>query len=168
MADVRIPAPLRRYTNGEAVVKIDGKNVKEIIENLEKKYPGIKERLLDETGSLRRFINIFVDKEDIRFKKMLDTEVSETSDISIVPAIAGGIKLPLELIFPEELVKEPVIYRLSKQFNIVFNIRRARVTEKYGELVVEFEGDEKTVDEAIAWLKKQNIKVNPVIKNASA
>ncbi|MCS7184491.1 MAG: NIL domain-containing protein [bacterium] len=86
----------------------------------------------------------------------------------MVPAIAGGTKIPLELIFPEELVKEPVIYELSKNFDIIFNIRRAKVTEKYGELVIELEGDEKTIDAAIEWLKQKNIKVNPVIKNSIA
>jgi molybdopterin synthase sulfur carrier subunit len=89
-AKVRIPAPLRKLTKDQAIVEADGKTVEELIANLEKKYPGLKERVCDESGQIRRFINVFINGEDIRFKEGAKTSVSEGSEVSIIPAIAGG------------------------------------------------------------------------------
>jgi molybdopterin converting factor small subunit len=86
---VRIPAPLRTLTGGLDEVPASGATVGEVIEDLEKRHPGIKERLLDAKG-VRRFINIYVGEEDVRFLKGLATEVKVGDQISIVPAIAGG------------------------------------------------------------------------------
>jgi len=90
MAKVRIPAPLRSYTKDQAEVSAAGQTVGEILRNLEESYPGIGARLLDEKGSVRRYVNIFHNDEDIRFLKDLETPVGENDRISIVPAIAGG------------------------------------------------------------------------------
>jgi sulfur-carrier protein len=89
MATVRIPTPLRTLTGGEDQVQAAGDTVKEVIETLEKNHPGIRERLLDEKG-VRRFVNIYVGDEDIRFLDGLGTKLKTTDEISIVPAIAGG------------------------------------------------------------------------------
>lgn len=86
---VRIPAALRTLTAGADEVKAAGKTVGEIIEDLEKRHPGLKDRLLDEKG-VRRFINIYVGEEDVRFTGGLSTELEPGDQISIVPAIAGG------------------------------------------------------------------------------
>lgn len=86
---VRIPAALRTLTAGADEVKAAGKTVGEIIEDLEKRHPGLKDRLLDEKG-VRRFINIYVGEEDVRFTGGLSTELKPGDQISIVPAIAGG------------------------------------------------------------------------------
>ena len=86
---VRIPTPLRTLTAGEEQVSIDGGTVSQVIENLEKKHPGMKDRLLDEKG-VRRFVNIYVGDEDIRFLDGLSTALKDGEEISIVPAIAGG------------------------------------------------------------------------------
>ena len=88
---VRIPTPLRKLTNGAGEIKIEAKNVAEMLECLEKNYPGMKTRLCDESGNLRRFINVFANEEDIRFKENLKTVLKDGDDISIVPAIAGGL-----------------------------------------------------------------------------
>ena len=87
--NVRIPTPLRTLTGGKEEVPAAGKNVREIIEDLERNFPGIKERLCDEKG-VRRFVNIYQNEEDIRFLDGLDTAVKEGDSISVVPAIAGG------------------------------------------------------------------------------
>lgn len=87
---VRIPTPLRNLTEGEGEVYVSGASVREVIDNLENKYPGLKERLCDESGEVRRFVNIFVNNEDIRFLSGLDTPVKAATEISIIPAIAGG------------------------------------------------------------------------------
>jgi molybdopterin synthase sulfur carrier subunit len=90
MAIVRIPTPLRKLTGGAEEVQAAAKSVGELIGELEKKYPGIKERICDESGSVRRFVNIFVKDEDIRFLQNLETPLGEKDEVSIVPAIAGG------------------------------------------------------------------------------
>lgn len=87
---VRIPSPLRSLTAGQGKVDGAGANINDLVENLEKKFPGMKARLYDETGNLRRFVNIYVNEEDIRFLKGKDTPLKEGDEISIVPAIAGG------------------------------------------------------------------------------
>ena len=89
MATVRIPTPLRTLTGGEDQVQAAGDTVKDVIETLEKNHPGIRERLLDDKG-VRRFVNIYVGDEDIRFLDGLATPLKATDEISIVPAIAGG------------------------------------------------------------------------------
>lgn len=87
---VRIPTPLRKLTNGSDEVTAAGKNVAEIIEDLEKTYPGLKERICEGDGKLRRFVNIYLNDEDIRFKENLETVLKENDELSIIPAIAGG------------------------------------------------------------------------------
>jgi molybdopterin synthase sulfur carrier subunit len=87
---VRVPTPLRKYTQGADEVNAQGSNVKSLVEDLEKNYPGIKERICDETGKVRRFVNVYVNGDDIRFLQNLDTALKEGDNISIVPAIAGG------------------------------------------------------------------------------
>jgi molybdopterin converting factor small subunit len=89
MTTVRIPTPLRTLTGGQDEVPATGGTIAEVIDDLEKRHPGIKDRLLDAKG-VRRFINIYVGEEDVRFLKGLATEVKATDQISIVPAIAGG------------------------------------------------------------------------------
>ncbi|OVE78243.1 molybdopterin synthase sulfur carrier subunit [bacterium F11] len=87
---VRIPAPLRKLTQDNPVVEVEGKTIQELLASLEKNYPGLKERICDESGQIRRFVNIFVDGEDIRFKDGANTPVSDGAEVSIIPAIAGG------------------------------------------------------------------------------
>ena len=87
---VRIPTPLRKLTGNEDEVTVDGTSVGEAIENLEKNYPGIKERICEADGNLRRFVNVYLNDEDIRFMKNLETELSDGDELSIIPAIAGG------------------------------------------------------------------------------
>lgn len=88
---VRVPTPLRKYTQGIDEVNAQGSNVKSLVEDLEKNYPGIKERICDETGKVRRFVNVYVNGDDIRFLQNLDTLIKEGDNIAIVPAIAGGV-----------------------------------------------------------------------------
>ncbi len=87
---VRIPTPLRSLTNGSEEVTVEGGSIKEVVDNLETKHNGGKERLCDENGQIRRFINIYLNDEDIRFKDNQEASVSDGDQISIVPAIAGG------------------------------------------------------------------------------
>lgn len=87
---VRIPSPLRTYTNGADVVEASGATVGEVLDALKGKAAGIETRLFKGPGQLNRFVNIYVNEEDIRFQKNLETPVKDGDEISIVPAIAGG------------------------------------------------------------------------------
>ena len=87
---VKIPTPLRRVTGGVSDVSADGATVRELIEDLERQFPGMRERLCDETGALRRFVNVFVGDEDIRFLEGIETAIEEGAQVSIIPAVAGG------------------------------------------------------------------------------
>ena len=87
---VRVPGPLRRLTSGEAEVKVEGATVADVLATLEAQYPGFRDRLYDDSGNLRQFINIYVNDSDIRFGQGLDTPISERDELSIVPAVAGG------------------------------------------------------------------------------
>jgi MoaD family protein len=87
---VRIPTPLRTLTGGQDEVTAEGKTIADLIADLEKRHPGIRDRLLDEKG-VRRFVNIYVGEEDIRFLEGLKTELKAGDSVSIVPAIAGGV-----------------------------------------------------------------------------
>jgi molybdopterin synthase sulfur carrier subunit len=90
MPTIRIPAPLRKLTNNQEEVPATGTSLGDILDELNKTYPGFGERILDEQGDIRRFVNIFVNDEDVRFLQERNTPVKETDVISIVPAIAGG------------------------------------------------------------------------------
>ncbi|NWF71580.1 MAG: MoaD/ThiS family protein [Nitrospirae bacterium] len=90
MINVRIPTPLRPLTKGQGEVTAQAKSIAEMIETLNASHPGIKSRLCDETGELRRFVNIYVNEEDIRFLKGKETSLKDGDEVSIVPAIAGG------------------------------------------------------------------------------
>ena len=87
---IRIPTPLRRMTNGQDKVEIDAPNLQEVIDQLDSDYPGFKERLVDESGELRYFVNIYLNGEDVRFLQGMKTSTTTGDEISIVPAVAGG------------------------------------------------------------------------------
>lgn len=90
MATIKIPTPLRSYTQDKGEVVASGATIGDVLQNLDKKFPGIGARLMDEKGAVRRYINIFHNDEDIRFLDNLGTPVSDADRISIIPAIAGG------------------------------------------------------------------------------
>jgi sulfur-carrier protein len=87
---VRIPTPLRQATDGVAEVQSEAPDVIGVISELETRYPGIRGRLRDESGALRRFVNLYVNGEDVRFKEGLDTSLKSGDELSIIPAVAGG------------------------------------------------------------------------------
>jgi MoaD family protein len=89
---VVIPTPLRKFTSGAETVEVEASTVKEVLDNLDSRYPGFRSSVCDESGSLRRFINIYLDGEDVRFLENLATPVTDGAEIAIVPAISGGIR----------------------------------------------------------------------------
>ncbi|MGC0422413.1 ubiquitin-like small modifier protein 1 [Embleya sp. AB8] len=87
---VRIPTILRTYTGGAAEVSVEGGTLAEVLDALEKDHTGIRARILDDEGKLRRFVNLYVDDEDVRFADGLATAIPEKGTVSIIPAVAGG------------------------------------------------------------------------------
>lgn len=179
---VRIPEALRSLTGGADEVQVEAANVRDMIAALEAKHAGIKERICDEKGNVRRFVNIFVSEEDIRFQQNLDTPLAAGSEVSILPAIAGGAakakaapKKPaasggtmirrVYLTFSQDTVTKPIIYEMVKKFDVVPNIRGASVTDEVGLLSLEVSGSPDEIENAFKWLRKNNIKVDPIEMN---
>lgn len=88
--EVRIPTVLRKYTNGESTIEAQGSDLLGVLEDVEKRYPGFKPQVLSEDGKLHRFINVYLNDEDVRFLKSLETGISAGDVVSILPAVAGG------------------------------------------------------------------------------
>ena len=88
--NVRIPTPLRKLTHDEELVQVDAKTISEVLTQLQNRFPGIQERLVDDSGAVRRFVNVYVNEEDIRFLQNQQTPLKDGDEISIIPAIAGG------------------------------------------------------------------------------
>ena len=87
---VRIPTILRTYTGGESEVSADGGTLAEVLDSLDGSYPGIQGRILDDQGAIRRFVNVYVGNDDVRFLEALDTATPEGAQVSVIPAVAGG------------------------------------------------------------------------------
>lgn len=181
---VRIPEALRSLTGGADEVQVEAANVRDMIAALEAKHAGIKERICDEKGNVRRFVNIFVSEEDIRFQQNLDTPLAAGSEVSILPAIAGGAAKAAKpakaapkgptggtmirrvyLTFSQDTVTKPIIYEMVKKFDVVPNIRGASVTDEVGLLSLEVSGSPEEIENAFKWLRKNNIKVDPIEMN---
>jgi sulfur-carrier protein len=178
---VRIPEVLRKLTNGSDLVTLEAGTVKEMLDALEKAHPGIKERICDEQGNVRRFVNVFVNEEDIRFQENLETKLPAGTEISILPAIAGGnakaakgakesapsgeVTRRVYLTFNSEQCTRPIIYELVKKFDVIPNIRSASVTEDIGIMGVEISGKRESVDKALDYCRKQGLKVDPIEMN---
>jgi MoaD family protein len=87
---VTIPTPLRRFTGNDAQIEVEAGTITEVIDQMDRKYPGFRARLCEEGGQLRRFFNIYIDGEDVRFLDDLETKIPEGAEVSIIPAISGG------------------------------------------------------------------------------
>ena len=173
---VRIPQPLQNLTGGNAEVEAEGSKAADLIDNLESRYEGIRKRLLDDEGKLRRFVNIYVNDEDIRFLDNLDTPIKEGDTVSIVPAIAGGDdsvvpgapgneKKKFYLTFPADLIQRPILWELIKKFDVIPNIRTASVSQEIGLIALELEGARGEIAKAREWLQNLNVMVEPVEMN---
>ena len=172
---VRIPTPLQKLTGNQSEIQCDAKNINEMLADLEKKHSGIKERLCDTDGKLRRFVNVYVNEEDIRFLQGQETVLKDGDDISIIPAIASGapsksektIRRQVMLVFPPDQIKEPAVFMMAKKYDVMPNIRRARVTETVGEMTLELEGTQKDVEAGIKYLEARKIKVELVLGDSA-
>ena len=166
---VRIPTPLRALTKGNAEIQAKGDTIDSLVSDLERQYPGLKDRLLDESGELRRFINIYVNQEDIRFLQAKKTTLKDGDEVSragdrrrVAGAVVAMARMRIRLTFPAALIQEPIVYRLVKDFDIVINIRRADVKADHGWMALELEGGEAALERGIKWLKDKGVQVDPI------
>ncbi len=164
---VRIPTPLKKLTGEQDIIKAKGRTVGEVIQWLTETYPGLKERFRNEQGEVRRFINIYVNNEDIRFIQNLETPLKDGDQLSIIPAIAGGssLKRRVTLTFPPKLIKVPVIYNIGHRYRLVTNIRSANVSENVGWVTLEIDGEEEEYSKALCYLNEVGVTVKPVEKD---
>jgi len=164
---VRIPSPLRKITGGLAEVDAAGANIDEVIADLTGNFPDLKERLCDDSGAIRRFINVYLNDEDIRFLDNKATAVKAGDEVSIVPAIAGGqdVTRKVYLTFPENLIKQPLIFQSGHKFKIITNIRSASITDKVGIVALEVTGENAEIDKTIAFFKENGVTVEPIELN---
>lgn len=162
---VRIPTPLRTLTGGKSEVESTGSTIVEVLNDLEKNFEGIKERICEQNGSIRRFVNVYLNDEDIRFIDNVNSAVKDGDTISIIPAIAGGTseKKKFYLNYPREVIKEPLIYLAGKNFNIVTNIRTASISNDIGILAMEIEGEPSEIEKAVKFFESKGVQVEPIV-----
>ncbi len=157
---VKVGAALSALLDGEREVETEGATVGELIQAL-----GMRERLCDGSGKLRRHFNIHVnDGEDVRLIDGLDTPVKDGDAVTILSAIAGGAEASRKvwLTFPEKLVERPLIWEVARKFKVVTNIRQASVSKKVGIVGLEISGEEDQVKSAIAFFADNGVSVEPI------
>ncbi len=157
---VRTGTALKSLLGGQHEVHGEGATVREVLERL-----GVRERLCDDTGRIRRHFNVHVNEgEDIRFLQGLDTPVKEGDTVTILSAIAGGSKVSRKvwLTFPKELIDRPLIWEVGRKFGVVTNIRQASVSKDIGIVGLELSGDEEEVTRAVDFLVGNGVTVKPI------
>lgn len=162
---VRIPTPLRTLTNGKSEVEADGTTIIGIINYLENNFAGIKERICEQNDQVRRFVNVYLNDEDIRFLDSVNSPVKDGDIISIIPAIAGGTpeRKKFYLNYPQEVIKEPLIYLIGKNFNVITNIRSASISNDIGIIALEIEGESPEIEKAVKFLEDKGVTVEPIV-----
>lgn len=157
---VRVGAALSTLLGGRQEAQAEGATVGEIIQAL-----GLRERLCDGQGQIRRHFNIHVNQgEDVRLLHGLDTPVREGDSVTILSAIAGGgqVSRKIWLAYPEELIERPLIWEVGRKFNVVTNIRQASVSGQVGIVGLEVSGEEEEVKRAIEFFIENGVSVQPI------
>ena len=161
---VRIPQALLPITGDKAEVPAEGKTIAELLDGLEARFEGIRAWVCDSVGALRPYVNIFINRSDARTLGGLSAPVAAGDCVSIIPAVAGGAATTrkLYLTFPQELIKEPIVFRVGHEFNVVTSVKAASVSNNIGFVALDLEGEPEELDRAIAWLKDKGVKVEPL------
>ena len=149
---VLIPTPLRKFTGDADTVTVDAATIGAMLKALDAAHPGLGKPLMDENGNPRKFVNIYLGGEDVRFLENAATILKEGDEVSIVPAIAGGASGTevYQLTFSRGMFHNPVLYTLGKKFRVVVNIRRANLSEEGGWIEIALTGPAEEIGRAIA------------------
>jgi molybdopterin converting factor small subunit len=161
---VRIPEPLHPLTGGESEVTAEGSTISELFDDLDQRYPGIRQWAFDGNGALRSYASVFVNRREVRAPDETSERIAPGDYVSLIATIAGGAKTARKvyLTFPQELIREPIIFRIGHDFKVVTNIHGASVSDSVGLVALEMQGEPKELDRAIAWLKGKGVKVEPL------
>jgi molybdopterin converting factor small subunit len=161
---VRFPEALQRLTGGEDEVTANGRTIAELFDDLEARFAGVRQWACDDADALRPYVSLFVNRQEVGPADGLDARVAAGDTVSIIPCVRGGAakKRRIYLTFPQELIREPIIFRIGHEFNIVTNIRGASVSDEVGLVALEIEGEPPELERAIEWLKKKGIKIEPL------
>ncbi|MDX1933939.1 MAG: MoaD/ThiS family protein [Capsulimonadales bacterium] len=169
---VLIPTPLRKFTGEADSVHIDADTVGSLLNTLVTVHDGLAKPLIDEEGKPRRFVNLYVNGEDIRFLQGTETPLGDGDELSIVPAIAGGVTPSgggiYNLTFTRAMFEVPILHNLGKRFRLTVNIRRAMLSEDAGWAEVELNGTIEEIGRAIAYLQTTGVSVTGPISDAVA
>ncbi|HWP30736.1 MAG TPA: NIL domain-containing protein [Fimbriimonadales bacterium] len=170
---IRLPSALISLTEGRQTIEVSAESVGEAFMALEAACPGLAGRLLDDSGALRRYVNVFVGRENIRNLRGLETPLKNGDELVILPAIAGGAKndvekVVLNLVARYDQVKEPWIWRICTDFNVKVNILKANIDEDFGWAQIELEGPIEEVQRCIAWLHTTGLHVEPHQRSVGA
>jgi molybdopterin synthase sulfur carrier subunit len=159
---VLIPTPLRKFTGDKDTVSVEAANIGAMLQALDAAHPGLGKPLIDENGDPRRFVNLFVNGEDIRFQQGKQTALSDGDEVSIVPAIAGGAGSGTEvynLTFHRDMYNRPILNSLAKRFRVTLTFRRANLSEDGGWAEVAFTGTADDIGRAIADLQTTGVNI---------
>lgn len=161
---VLIPTPLRKFTGNLDTVTVEAGTIGEMLQALDAAHPGLGKPLIDENGNPRRFVNLYVGGEDIRFKDNAQTVLSDGDEVSIVPAIAGGApadtaSLVYQITFHRGMYNVPILYNLGKKFRVTVNLRRAMMSEEAGFAEIELIGQDTEIERAIANLQTTGVSI---------
>lgn len=158
---VLIPTPLRKFTGEADTVTVDADNIGAMLKALDAAHPGLGKPLMDENGNPRKFVNLYLNGEDVRFLQNAATPLKEGDEVSIVPAIAGGANGTevYQLTFHRGMFHNPILYNIGKKFRVAVNIRRANMSEESGWAEIALTGPAEEIGRAIAELHTTGVNV---------
>jgi len=161
---VRIPEALCALTGGEDELVAEGSTLSELFDDLDVRFPGIRQWAFDGEGAVRSYVNVFLNHREVGAREAPAARVAPGDYVSIVPTIAGATKTSrkIYLTFPQELIREPIIFRIGHEFKVMTNIRGASVSDNIGLVALELEGAPDELDRAIEWLRAKGVTVEPV------
>jgi molybdopterin synthase sulfur carrier subunit len=158
---VLIPTPLRKFTGDQDTVTVDAASIGAMLGGLDAAHPGLGKPLIDDKGAPRRFVNLFLNGEDIRFLQGTETPLKDGDEVSIVPAIAGGISGTevYNFTLTRAMMNKPILFEIGKRFRVVTTIRRAILNEEGGWAEVALTGTSDEIGRAIAELQTTGVSV---------
>jgi len=158
---VLIPTPLRKFTGNADTVTVDAATIAAMLKAIDAAHPGLGKPLMDENGNPRKFVNLFLNGEDVRFLQNAETELKDGDEVSIVPAIAGGIGATevYNMTFTRSMLDKPILFNVGKRFRVVTTIRRAILNEEGGWAEVAVSGSSDEIGRAMAELQTTGVSV---------
>ena len=156
---VLIPTPLRKFTGEQDTITANADSIGSLLKAIDAEHPGLGKPLIDQNGALRKFVNLYLNGEDVRFLQSIETPLKDGDEVSIVPAVAGGVSgtETYNLTFNRGMFETPILHSLGKRFRVVTTIRRAILNEEGGWAEVSFAGSSEEIGRALAELQTTGV-----------